>query len=318
MRKGLVLLLALCMIAAFLPGCGEKDMELPSSAVFARFGVFAAFPRVATLLAVSEEETLLRLKFTGADSEAFDELITFLRGEGFTALSGSPAGKVEAASGKFFSFTAEQAVSGERVRVMAAYFVKEGSFDGEGAAAGDLFVRFSVVTSENNAEEAVELPRNTDYILPQNLRAELSFGGDLLLAVKVGNIYYSERYGAAYFYLPEEGGTYTEYLRTGGTYLKNRTVSNRIAVEYLVFGLMLDAGEYDLSAMTEQECVTRFDRHLSVYTDAHEGITETVWYDPASKLIFFSSVSVEGYGARVSEVLSFDESIADFGLVPLP
>lgn len=318
MRKSLVLLLVLCMIAVFLPSCGEKNAELPSSAVLARFGIKDTFPRVATLSSVSEEAELLRLKFTNADDGALDELIVFLQEEGFTSLGGSPAEKLKAVSGRFFSFTAEQTVSAGQVRVMASYFVKSGSFDGEDAAVGDLFVRFSVVTSGNGAEQTVELPRSSDYVLPQNLRAELFFSGELLLAVKIGDTYYSERYGAAYFYLPRADGTYTEYLRTDDTYFENKTISSRVAVEYLVFGLMLDAGEYDFPAMDEQESIERFGRRLSVYTEAHEGITETVWYDPASRLIFFASASVEGYGSQMSEVRSFDETVVDFGSIPLP
>lgn len=318
MRKTGALLLAVLCFFCFFTGCGRQEADLPSSDTFARFGIDTEFPRVATLLGTVEEETLLRLDFTGAGSGAFDTVIAFLQSEHFTQQNGQPAEKTEAASGRFFAYTAEREVFGRTVRVMAVYFVKDGSFDGERAAAGDLFVRFSLPAPETDPGEGAELPRNTDYILPVNLRAELSFGGDLLLAVKVGDSYYSERYGSAYFYLPCADGTYTEYLRDGDTYTPVRTLGSRIAAEYLVFGLLLDAGEYDFQTMTEAEGVIRFDRRLSVYTETHEGITETVLYDPASRLIFSYSVSVDGYGEEVSEVLSFDESITDFGSVPLP
>lgn len=315
----LALFLLLVISVCFLSGCRkEKEVEFPSVETLARFGVSSAFPHVATLGSVYGEEALLRLCFTGADSEDFDTVIAFLQGEQFTQQNGKPSEKTEAVSGRFFAYTAERAVSGETVRVVAAYFVRDGSFDGQTAVGGDLFVRFSVLKPESGTEEPAELPRSTDYTLPVNLRAELSFGGNLMLAVKIGDSYYSERYGAAYFYLPGEDGTYTEYLCKEDTYTPVRTLGSRIAAEYLVFGLLLDAGEYDFQTMTETESVTRFDRRLSVYTETHEGITETVFYDPVSHLIFFYSVSVDGYGEQINEVLCFDETVTDFGSVPLP
>lgn len=317
MKKRITCLLALlCLL--FACGCAKQEATAPPTAEqLAAFGVTAPLPPLDGLDRVECSEGELCVVYRNADAGTMDTAIAFLQGQGFDAFEGKAATKIEAVSGSFFSYTAQKEDKGQKLRANVMYFVRDAAFRAQMAAAGELYFVFSSIEAAKDPATELEEPREKDYILPENLRMVLQYPGGEMLAVKIDDAYYSERFGKAYFYRLEGAG-YTEYLLQNGAYGVSRRDLGKYVVEYAVFGFLLDAGEMDFEKLEPGEPQMRFGRELAVFTDHHEGINETVLYDAARKLLFGHQIEIDGYSKEAHLVTVFDETVVDFGRIPLP